>query len=160
MRGGGRYDYNLNSRAFVFGFAGLEADEFQKLDLRINPGGGFGWHAVKAERWVLDILGGGSMNREYFSTGLRRTSGDLVAGNELTVKLSGSTLWEQKAAFFPNMSELGEYRFAFDTSLAQALNNWLSWQLSLSDRYLSNPVFGIKSNDVIFSTGLRVTFAR
>jgi len=159
-RGGGRYDYNITSRSFAFGFGDLEADDFQKLDLRVNTGGGLGWHAVKAERLTLDFFGGGSVNREYFATGLRRTSGDLVAGNELTVKLNSRTLWKEKTVFFPNMSERGEYRIAFDTSLSTALSRWLSWQLSLSDRYLSNPVFGTKSNDVILSTGLRVTFAR
>ena len=159
-RGGGRYDFNINSRSFAYAFADLEADDFQKLDLRVNPGGGFGWHAAKAERITLDFFGGGSLNREYFSTGLRRTSGDLVAGNELTLKLSGRTSLKEKTVYFPNMSELGEYRLAFDMSLATALSKWLSWQLSLSDRYLSNPVFGTKANDIILSTGLRLTFAR
>jgi len=98
-RGGGRYDYNLNGRSFIFAFADLEADEFQKLDLRLNPGGGLGWHAVKAERFTLDFFGGGSVNREWFATGLKRTSGDLVAGNELTYKLSDSTLWKERTVF-------------------------------------------------------------
>jgi hypothetical protein len=91
---------------------------------------------------------------------LRRTSGDLVAGNELTVTISPSTLWKEKTVFYPNMTERGEYRIAFDTSISQALSKRLSWQLSLSDRYLSNPVFGTKSNDLILSTGIRLTFAR
>jgi putative salt-induced outer membrane protein len=159
-RGGGRYDYNLNSRSFLFGFADLEADDFQKLDLRLNPGGGFGWHAIKTERLKLDFFGGGSANREWFATGLTRTSGDVVVGNELSYKLTGSTLWKEKTVFYPNMTERGEYRIAFDTSLAQALNKWLSWQLSLSDRYLSDTIFGTKPNDLILSTGIRLTFAR
>lgn len=159
-RGGGRYDYNLNSRSFLFGFADLESDDFQKLDLRMNPGGGFGWHAIKAERFTMDFFGGGSVNREWFATGLDRTSGDLVAGNEMAFKLSGSTLWKQRTVFYPNMTDRGEYRIAFDTSLAQALSKLLSWQLSLSNRYLSNPIFGTKSNDLILSTGIRLTFAR
>jgi putative salt-induced outer membrane protein len=159
-RGGGRYDFNFSSRSFAFGFGDLESDDFQKLDLRINAGGGLGWHAVKAERLTLDFFGGGSLNKEYFATGLRRSSGDLVAGNELTFKLTSRTLVKEKTVYFPNMSEGGEYRLAFDTSLATAISRWLSWQLSVSDRYISNPVLGTKSNDVIVSTGLRVTFAR
>ena len=159
-RGGGRYDYNINSRSFVFGFADLESDDFQQLDLRVNPGGGFGWHAAKAERLTLDIFGGGSANREYFATGLRRTSGDLVVGNELAYKLGGRASLKEKTVYFPNLSEMGEFRLAFDTSLSMAINQWLGWQVSVSDRYLSNPLPGKKSNDIIFSTGLRVTFAR
>ena len=37
---------------------------------------------------------------------------------------------------------------------------WLAWQLTLSDRYLSNPVPGTKKNDVLLTTGLRLTLAR
>ena len=158
-RGGGRYDYNINSRSFAFGFSDLEADDFQKLDLRMNVGGGFGWHTLKTERLTLDFFGGGSLNREYF-TDLKRTSGDLVAGNELTLKLSGRTSFKEKTVYFPDMSELGEYRLSFDAFVATALSNWLSWQLAVSNRYLSNPVSGTRPNDVIISTGLRLTFAR
>jgi hypothetical protein len=31
--------------------------------------------------------------------------------------------------------------------------------LSVSDRYLSDPVPGLKKNDVLFTTGLRLSFA-
>ena len=109
---------------------------------------------------TLDFFGGGSINKEYFSAGLNRASGDLVAGNELTWKLSGRTSLKEKTVYFPNMSELGEYRLAFDMSSTTALIKWLSWQLTLSNRYLSNPVFGTKSNDIILSTGLRLIFVR
>jgi hypothetical protein len=37
------------------------------------------------------------------------------------------------------------------------LTNGFSWQTAVSDRYLTNPP-GAKSNDVILSTGLNVTF--
>ncbi len=159
-RGGGRYDYNLSSRSFAFGFADLESDDFQDLDLRVNAGGGGGWHAVKTDRLTMDFFGGGALNREYFSGGLRRTSGDLVAGNEFSCKLNSMFLFKEKTVFFPNMSELGEYRVNFDTAISATLSRWLGWQLSVSDRYLSNPVLGTKANDLILSTGLRVTFSR
>jgi putative salt-induced outer membrane protein len=159
-RGGGRYDYNITSRSFGFGFGDLESDDFQKLDLRVNVGGGLGWHAIKAERLTFDLFGGGSMNQEYFSNASNRRSADLVAGNELTFKVSDRSMFKERTVLFPNMSQTGEYRVALDTSLATAVSKWLSWQLSLSNRYLSNPVVGIKGNDFILSTGLRLTFAR
>ncbi|PYV42937.1 MAG: hypothetical protein DMG06_12465 [Acidobacteria bacterium] len=49
---------------------------------------------------------------------------------------------------------------SFDSSLVTNINRWLGWQLTLSDRYLSNPVPGTKKNDVLLTTGLRLTFAR
>jgi len=60
----------------------------------------------------------------------------------------------------PNMSETGEYRFNFDAGAITHLNTWLGWTVTFSDRYISNPLAGIKSNDLLLSTGLRLTFGR
>jgi putative salt-induced outer membrane protein YdiY len=160
IRGGGRYDMNLTSRSFAFGFTDLEFDEFQKLDLRMVLGGGAGWHAIKNDRTTFDVFGGGSYNKEYFSTGLHRSSGEALAGEELSHKLSARSLLKQRMTFFPNMTETGEYRLNFDTSLVTSMNRWLSWQVTLSDRYLSNPVAGAKKNDLLLTTGIRLTFAK
>jgi len=40
------------------------------------------------------------------------------------------------------------------------LKKWLSWQLTVSDRYLSNPLPDRKRNDILFTTGIRVSFSR
>ena len=106
------------------------------------------------------IRGGGAYNKEYFSTGLRRSSGEVLIGEELTHKLSSRSLLKERLVFFPNLSNTGEYRLNLDTSLVTNLNRWLSWQVTLSDRYLSNPVPGAKKNDVLLTTGIRLTFAK
>ena len=158
IRGGLRYDINLSSRTFAFGFSDLEFDEFQKLDLRLVLGGGFGWHVKKSERTLFDVFGGGSLNKEYFSTGLRRSSGEVLFGEELTHKLSGRVSFKERAVIFPNISEGGEYRLSFDASAVTQLSRWLGWQVTVSDRYVSNPLPGIKKNDLLLTTGLRVSF--
>jgi putative salt-induced outer membrane protein YdiY len=160
IRGGGRYEINLTARSFAFGFSDLEFDEFQKLDLRLVLGGGLGWHAIKNEKTLFDVFGGGAYNKEYFSTGLKRSTAEALIGQELTHKLSARSLLKERLVFFPNVQETGEYRLNFDTSLVTSLNRWLSWQVTLSDRYLSNPVPGAKSNDVLLTTGIRLTFAK
>ena len=48
----------------------------------------------------------------------------------------------------------------FDLSADTALWRWLSWQFTASDRLLSNPVPGRRKNDILFTTGVRLTFAR
>jgi hypothetical protein len=40
------------------------------------------------------------------------------------------------------------------------ISKWLGWQNSLGDIYVSNPPLGKKKNDVIFTTGLNVSFPR
>ena len=48
----------------------------------------------------------------------------------------------------------------FDLSAVTLIKKWLGWRLAASDRYLSDPVLGRLRNDVLLSTGLRLTFAQ
>jgi putative salt-induced outer membrane protein YdiY len=165
--GGIRGDFNLNPRVFVFGFTDFEYDEFQHLDLRNVLGGGVGYHVFKGANATFDVFGGADYQQEYFSpnppttlTNTTRKTGEVVVGEELDAKLNGRTTLSEKASFFPNVSDTGEYRFQFDASAATKLKSWLSWQVTYSDRYISNPLMGLKGNDQILSSGLRVTFGK
>lgn len=159
-RGGLSYSLNVRPKLFVFGSVDLETDEFQNLDLRFVPAGGLGYHARKSEKTVLDFQFGAAANREFFSTGLNRTSTEVLLGQVLTHKFNSRTSLNEKLFFYPNLSESGQYRMNFDTSMVTAVRKWFSLQFSVSDRYLSNPVGGNKSNDILFTTGLRLTFAK
>jgi putative salt-induced outer membrane protein YdiY len=160
IRGGIKYDLNFTPKYYAFFSTDLEFDEFQGLDLRFVPAGGLGWHFIKNRSTVWDIFGGASMNREFFTTGLRRTSGELLAGNELTHKFSEMFTFSEKIVLFNNVSETGNYRVNGDVAFAAALRKWLSWQVSASNRYLSNPLPGRKTNDILVTTGIRFTFAK
>ena len=159
VRGGGRYEVNLSDQHFAFGSGDFESDESQKLDLRMVMGGGLGWRVKKSEGLLFDLFGGGSFNREYFSTGLERVSAELQASGEFHQKLSARTSLKHKLAVFPNLSDAGEYRMTFDASAITNVNRWLAWQVTLSNRYLSNPLSQVKNNDMLLTTGLRMTFS-
>jgi putative salt-induced outer membrane protein YdiY len=160
IRGGVRADINVSARTFVFGFTDFEYDQFQKLNLRNVIGGGFGYHVIKTERSTFDVFGGGSYNQEFFSTGLTRKTGEVLAGEEFDAKLSGRTTLSERFAFYPNLSNRGQYRFTFDTTAATKLKAWLSWQAGFSNRFLSDPVPGTKKNDLLLTTGVRFTFGK
>lgn len=159
-RGGISYNLNLSPRTFVFGSVDLESDQFQDLDLRFSPAGGFGYHAAKTTTTLFDIFGGAALNREFFSSGLNRTSGEGLVGEDLVYRLSSITSLHERLSFYPNITRTGEYRTNFDLSAATTLKKWLAWQVTASDRLLSDPLPGRKRNDLILTTGLRVTFAR
>lgn len=158
VRGGVAYNLNVSKRVFGFGFTDEEYDKFQQLDLRFVGGGGLGWHAVKSERSVFDLLAGGSFEKEVFTT-LTRSAGEVLFGEEYNYKVAKTFALHEKFVVYPNVSSGGAFRMTFDTSAVTSLNKWLGWQVSLSDRYLSNPIPGVKSNDLLLTTGIRVTFA-
>lgn len=159
IRGAWTYSRDLNPRFFVSTLNTYEHDQFQSLRLRFVAGGGFGVNAVKNARTTLSITGGGDYDRENFST-LQRNSGEAFIGDDYSYKLSSVTSVTQDLRFFPNLTDTGEYRLNFDLSIVTAIKKWLGFHLTASDRYLSDPVFGKVRNDVLLSTGLRLTFAR
>jgi putative salt-induced outer membrane protein len=159
VRGGIRYDLNVSERVFGFGFTNLEYDKFQHLDLRAVIGGGFGDHIVKHENTTFDLFGGAALNKEFYTT-LTRSSGELLVGEEFMHKVSKSTVINERLSFFPNVSQTGEYRMTFTGSAVTAISKWLGFHLTLSDIYVTNPPPGIRKNDALLSTGLRITFAR
>jgi putative salt-induced outer membrane protein len=158
IRGGIRYDVNIRPRLFGFASTNLEYDQFQGLDLRFVPAAGMGFHWVKTDRIRFDVFGGGALNREFYTGGIKRTSGEVVIGEELFYQLVKAVHLEHKTNLYPNVTDAGEYRVNFDNALVAQLSGWLSWQLALSDQLNSNPIPGKKKNDLLFTTGFRFSF--
>jgi putative salt-induced outer membrane protein YdiY len=157
IHAGLRFDFNLSDKTFAFAFTDFDHDRFQDLDLRNVIGGGFGYHFIKTDATNLDLFAGASLNQEYF-TNLTRRSGELLAGESLDHKLSSAFSIKERLEFYPNVTDLGQYRVVFDTAAITKISKFLSWQVEASDRYITNPVNGLKGNDLLFTTGVRVAF--
>jgi putative salt-induced outer membrane protein YdiY len=158
IRGGARFDRNIVPKIFAFASGDFEYNETQNLDLRSILSGGLGYHAIKSDSTVLDILLGGNYTRENYSTGELRNTGGITVGQTLFHKLGKSTVVNEQIFFYPELTDSGQYRIAFDLGTMTKINKWLGWQTAVSDRYLSNPIPGTKSNDIILTTGLNVSF--
>jgi putative salt-induced outer membrane protein YdiY len=176
VTGGIRYDRNVNPRLFVFVAADFMANALQYLDLRSVYGGGFGFHAIKSDRTTLNFLGGFNYTHETYSNGLLLVPATgttpaiyqsygvtnrfaaLSLGEELTQKLGKSTVITQNLGIFPDLQQTGQYRGTFNLGTVTKISKWLGWQNQFGDIYVSNPPSSAKKNDVIFTTGLNVSF--
>lgn len=154
-----RVDVNVSKKLFVYGLTDYYHDQFQELDLRAILAGGFGYHAIDSKTTTLDFYGGGTFNQSYYTTFSQKT-GEIMAGEYWTHSLTPRTKFDERFELFPNISNTGEYRFTFNSHAVTAISKWLSWQLAYDDIYVSNPPAGTKKNDVILSTGLRLTFGK
>ena len=61
---------------------------------------------------------------------------------------------------FNDLTYSGSYRMNFDIGMSTKVAKWLNWNISLSDRYVSDPAPGRKGNDFLYTTGLGITFVR
>lgn len=157
IRSGISYSVNVTPRLFTFGFTNFERDELQQLDLRNVLGGGLGLRLVKSPKAALDVFSGGSLNQELYSGTPSRRSGEALLGQELTYSPWSRTTASERLTVFPNLSDTGEYRVSLDSSATVKLNSWLGWQVTLSNIYVSNPPLGAANNDLLLSTGIRLS---
>lgn len=168
IRGGWTYNRNIGPRLFTNFFNDYEYDAFQNLDLRVNVGGGLGLKAWKSERGTLGIVGGGSYDRDEYNTPYDKTkpdqftrdSGEAYWGDDFDYKLVQRSALKQSFRMFNNLTNTGEYRVNFDLGTETRIMKWLSWHVTASDRYLTNPSPGRKTNDLLVSSGIRLSFAR
>ena len=160
VRGGWKYNRNVSPRMFLTGFNDYEHDRFQDLNLRFVAGGGAGVSVVKSERTQLDFAAGLDYQRENFMKGLNRNSAEANFGDILSYRVSKGTSVTQSMRLFTNLSDIGSYRLNFDVGSSTVLKKWLGWHVTASDRFISNPVQGRQRNDLLISTGFRVSFAR
>jgi hypothetical protein len=159
VRGGWSFNENIKPKLFWNVMNEYEHDRFQSLDLRFVAGGGLGWNAIKNDRIQLGLLGGVDYERENFTL-LSRDSAEANFGDTFAYKLTGITSINQDFTYFANLSDTGEYRVNFDLSSVTTLKKWLGWQVTASDHFLSNPVFNRQRNDLILSSGFRVSFGK
>jgi hypothetical protein len=165
VRGGWAYDRNLAKKIFANAFNDYEYDKFQSLDLRVVIGGGVGYHIWSHDASHLSAVGGIDWNRAAFgasgsSAAFTRNSAEAFWGDDFNYKLSARTSFVETFRMFNDLSDTGEYRVNADVGATTQLTKWLNWNVSLSDRYLSNPALGHKKNDFLYSTGLGFSWAR
>jgi putative salt-induced outer membrane protein YdiY len=158
-QGGLRYDHDLTPRLFGFAGADFQSDSLQSLNLRSVLGGGAGLHFIKRETTSLDLLAGLNYTHESY-VALTRSFAAATLGDEFMHKLGGSTVLTQSLYFYPDLNDAGQYRTTFNFGTVTKISKWLGWQNSFGDIYVSNPPVGKKKNDILFTTGLNITFIR
>lgn len=172
-QGGIRYDRDINPKVFAFVAGDFMSNALQFLDLRQVYSGGLGYHAIKSDNTTLDFLGGLNYTHETYSNGAVVVPGPppifasygvtnrfvaLTLGDEWDQKVGKSTTLTQTLGFFPDLQQTGDYRFTFNFGTVTKLNKWLGWQNQFGDIYVSDPPLATKKNDLIFTTGLNITF--
>jgi putative salt-induced outer membrane protein len=157
VTGGARYDHDFDGMLFVFGGADFMSDALQELNLRSVFSGGLGYHIIKRDATTLDFLTGANYTHESYVPFTRNSAG-LTLGEDFMHKMKHSTVINQDLTFFPELSDTGEYRMTANFGTTTKINKWFGWQNTFADIYVTNPPLGAKKNDVLFSTGLNLSF--
>jgi len=154
----------------------FDSNALQHLDLQNVVAGGVGYHLIKTENTTFDVFGGAGYNQQYFSAytlanptppppttevpAVTHRNATILFGEELDSKINNRTTFAETFTFYPLIGGAGGYQFTFNATASTKLNSWLGWQITFSDNYISNHPFGTKANDLLLTTGLRLTLGK
>jgi YD repeat-containing protein len=174
ITGGVRADINFRPRWFAFAATDFNSNALQNLDLQNVVDGGIGGHVIKMKNAQFDVFAGAGYNQEFFGSYAQpnplpppatvtlpastQRNAEANAGETFSAKIGSRSTFNETFNYFPNLSGPSGYRYTFNTVFSTAISKWLGWQFSLNDNFISNPPIGIKGNDLLLSTGLRLTF--
>jgi len=174
ITGGVRADINFRPRWFAYAATDFNSNALQNLDLQNVVDGGIGGHVIKTKNAQFDVFGGAGYNQEFFGSytqpnplpppptivlpAVTQRNAEANVGEAFSAKIGSRSTFNETFNYFPNLSGPSGYRYTFNTVFSTAISKWLGWQFSLNDNFISNPPTGIKGNDLLLSTGLRLTF--
>jgi putative salt-induced outer membrane protein YdiY len=167
----GRYDRNLlDDTIFWFVDGNFTHNALQGLALQSIYTGGLGWHAIHRPKTTFDVLAGLNYTRQTYGAvagsttptpSVQRNLIGATIGENYKHQFGAATTISEDFTFYPDLSDAGQYNFALDSAVNTKISKSFGWQVTFSDRYVSNPpIANTKSNDVIFATGLTVSFGQ
>jgi Protein of unknown function, DUF481 len=109
----------------------------------------------------LDLSAGPNYTRASYGGGITRNLAGATVGEDFVHQVGKLVALNEHFYFYPDLTNRGQYRFAFDGGSVTKISKWLGWQVTLSDRYISDPPFlGTPRNTIILSTGLNFAFGK
>ncbi len=143
-----RNDWLTMSRWRYFAQGFVEYDEFQDWDLRVGAFGGVGYEFINNDRTLLLGRAGIGFSREIGGAdNTIRPEG--LLGLDFNHQISDTTKWTSSIDLYPDLSDIGAYRFTAKAgieTLLDATNN-MYLKLGVEDRYDSTPN-GAHRNDL------------
>ena len=152
FRLGGRYDYNLSSDLFVFGGGEYETNKAAAEDSRLNLNTGLGYKLHHTADATLDLFGGLGYSDVRYTDSSSHSGAELMVGEEGNYKLSPSSTFKQRVAYYPGSNGLGR-RATVDAGLSTAISGAWTLNMGLSVRYASVVPVGVKTTDTLLTFG-------
>ncbi len=147
-----------DGRNYLFVQGGWDHIQPQDLSLRQTYGGGLGRDLIRRPNFTFSVQGGLTYVRTAFGTGEVRNGMDALAGEKIAWLVLKHLAISHEFDVYPSLTSAGDYRFNSLTALDAPISNRLSFNISLNDQYLNNPLPGTKANVLILSTGLGIKF--
>jgi putative salt-induced outer membrane protein len=157
FRLGGRYDYNLSEKSFIFTGAEVESNKLQNVDSRYMANTGAGYKVIDSEVTSFDIFTGLGYSKTNFGPTIPpsivvQQGLEVLFGEESSHQISENTSIKQRYVYYPNTSKLGT-RSTLDMSLATVVADGWTMNAGLAMTYYSKPSAKFKKTNSLVTFG-------
>lgn len=157
-KAGGKYDYFLNKKCYLYGQGRYEVDKIADLDRRIIAGGGTGYQWIETDKTDFSTEIGASWIDEKYEDG---SSDDKISGQlgyRLTHQFNGTFSFIHNFNYFPSTEKVSDYYLTTFGELRAKINSHLFTNFKVMFDYDATPAEGKGSSDVKYIFGAGVNF--
>jgi hypothetical protein len=151
-------DLGQKRRLYVYNQAAAGYDEIRRVDLQFSEGAGVGYKILQKPRLVLNGETGAQWQRFDYTTAPDREVISVRLGENLTWSPVPKLSIIQKAAFMPNVEDVGDYRARFELSLGYPVFKKVTINLNVIDEYDSAPPPNVSENSLQVQSTIGVVF--
>jgi len=148
-----------DSRWSYFASGRYDYDQFQSWEHRLGAHGGVGYQIIDKETFDMIVRGGAGATKEWKSED-NALSPEALLGTNVTWQIDERQSFVFSTTLYPNLGDLGEFRWITDAKWAMLLADKSNLNLSagLRNEYQSQVDPGIEHNDLYIFAGLTLDF--
>jgi putative salt-induced outer membrane protein YdiY len=156
---GGKYDYFLNEKTYVFGESSYEKDEIADLDRRVILGGGLGYQWIEKETQNFSTeLGVASVYEKYETSSGGDSKFSLQMGYHYDQQLNKTFSFIHDLNYYPSTEQFGDYFLTSSAEVRAKINGHLFTSFKVLFDYDATPATGKGSTDTKYMFGIGVNF--
>lgn len=157
-RAGGKYDYFLSKKCYVYGQGRYEVDKIADLDRRIIAGAGSGYQWLETDITNFSTEVGFSWIGEKYEDGSSDESVAVQTGYHFDHKLNETFSFIHNLNYYPSTEQVSDYYMTATGELRAKINSHLFTNFKVLFDYDATPAAGKGSSDIKYIFGAGVSF--
>lgn len=158
MDGWMKTDWDITKLTYTYSLAGAGYDEIRRLDWRYEVGPGLGYHLVKRTNFVLRFEGGLHYQVQNFQDNREDYTFSQRLAQDLRWNIGAQFTFDEKVEYFPDLSNLEQFRIRAEANLRYWLRSNLSLNLTVIDIFDTRHAINVTRNDLQIRSSIGVKF--
>jgi hypothetical protein len=157
MMGSSKTDFDINHRIYTYNLGVVSYDVIREINLHYEDGPGAGYHLFKQTNFTANLELGANYQVDEQSDDTTVRSVYYRLAEDFNWKITPRMTLSEKYEFFPRV-DVQQFRWRFESTLAYALMQNVTFNLGVVDFYDTAPATSVPNNDFEFRTSLGVKF--